>query len=81
MQTGYTKKKSNEIVEILLQIIKEALISGEDVKITNFGKFCVRKKKERKGRNPTTGEEVMVTPRRVVTFKWSGKLREKIDRE
>ena len=80
-QIGVTKTKSTEIIQILLENIKEALESGEDVLISNFGKFCVKEKRGRPGRNPSTGEEAMVTPRRVVTFSWSGTLREKIDRE
>jgi integration host factor subunit alpha len=55
------------------------LESGEDVLISGFGKFQVRKKRERRGRNPATGEDLMLAPRRVVTFKGSGKLREKIN--
>ena len=75
-QTGFSKNKSLEIVENLLEIIKSTLASGEDVLISNFGKFCVREKKERKGRNPATGDAMMLAPRKVVTFKFSGKLRE-----
>jgi integration host factor subunit alpha len=52
---------------------------GEDVLISGFGKFCVKKKKERRGRNPATGEDMILAPRRVVTFKWSGRLRQKIN--
>ena len=80
-QTGYTKKKSAELVAILLENIKEALASGEDVLISNFGKFCVKEKRERPGRNLITGDDVMITPRRVLTFKCSGKLRKKINRK
>jgi len=55
------------------------LESGEDVLVSGFCKFCVKEKKERKGRNPATGEDMMLEPRRVVTFKCSGKLRDKIN--
>jgi integration host factor subunit alpha len=79
-QTGYPKYKSSEIVEILLELIKNSLESGEDVLISRFGKFCVKEKGERRGRNPATGEDMMVAPRRVVTFRWSGNLKGKIDR-
>ena len=79
-QTGFPKNKSLEVVETLLEIIKRTLTSGEDVLVSGFGKFNVRKKKERKGRNPATGEAMMLEPRRVVTFKCSGKLREEINR-
>ena len=76
-QNGYTKKKSIETVEAILEIIKKTLETGEDVLISGFGKFCVKEKKERRGRNPATDETMMLAQRRVVTFKCSGKLREK----
>jgi integration host factor subunit alpha len=75
----FQKKRSIEIIETLLEIIKSKLESGEDVMISGFGKFRVRAKKERKGRNPATGEDMMLAPRRVVTFKCSGQLRDKIN--
>ena len=78
-QTGFSKNKSLEIVENLLEIIKRTLASGEDVLISNFGTFRVRHKKERKGRNPATGDAMMLAPRKVVTFKSSGKLRDRIN--
>jgi len=78
-QTGFTKNRSSEIVEILLEIIKSTLESGEDVLISNFGKFCVKQKDERRGRNPATGDEMMLAPRKVVTFNCSGKLRDRIN--
>ena len=68
-----------KLSNLLLELIKKALESGEDVMISSFGKFCVKKKKERRGRNPATGEEMMLRPRKVVTFKWSGKLKDKIN--
>ncbi len=76
---GLHRKKSSEIFEALLGIIKKTLANGEDVLISGFGKFCVKEKKERKGRNPATGEDMMLAPRKVVTFKCSGKLRDKIN--
>jgi integration host factor subunit alpha len=76
---GLTKNKSSEIVETCLEIIKSELESGEDVLISGFGKFCVKEKKERKGRNPATGDAMMLAPRRVVTFKCSGKLKDMIN--
>jgi integration host factor subunit alpha len=78
-QTGFTKNRSSELVETLLEIIKRTLASGEDVLISNFGKFCVKQKQVRKGRNPATGEDLMLAPRKVVTFKCSGKLRDRIN--
>jgi len=78
-QTGFSKNRSLEIVETLLEIIKRTLASGEDVLASGFGKFCVKEKKERKGRNPATGDAMMLEPRKVVTFKCSGKLREMVN--
>jgi integration host factor subunit alpha len=78
-QTGFPKTRSLEIVETLLAIIKRTLASGEDVLVSGFGKFNVREKNERKGRNPATGEDMMLAPRKVVTFKCSGKLRDRIN--
>jgi len=76
---GYKRKKSIETVESILELIKRSLESGEDVLISGFGKFCVKEKAERKGRNPATGKDMMLAPRKVVTFKWSGKLKEKLN--
>jgi integration host factor subunit alpha len=77
-QVGFPKNHSSEILETLLEIIKKALESGDHVMISNFGKFCVKEKNARKGRNPATGETMMLKPRRVVTFRWSSKLRERL---
>jgi integration host factor subunit alpha len=76
---GFPQKKSTELVEQLIEIIKSTLASGEDVLVSGFGKFCVNDKKERKGRNPATGDSMMLRPRKVVTFKCSGKLRRRIN--
>jgi integration host factor subunit alpha len=78
-QTGFPKNRSSEIVETLLEVIKSTLASGEDVLVSGFGKFRVKDKQERKGRNPATGEDMMLAPRKVVTFNCSGKLRERIN--
>ena len=80
-KNGYSREKSTEIVETLLEIIKHALESREDVLISGFGKFQVKDKKERIGRNPATGEDKILPARRVVTFKCSGRLRDRINRE
>jgi integration host factor subunit alpha len=66
---GIPKKEATDIVEMVLRTIKEALRKGETVKVAGFGNFVVRSKRERKGRNPKTGEEIGITPRKVVTFK------------
>jgi integration host factor subunit alpha len=76
---GLTKKKSVEVIESLLEIVKRSLESSEDVLISGFGKFCVKNKATRRGRNPATGKDMILRGRRVVTFKCSGKLRNKID--
>jgi integration host factor subunit alpha len=78
-ELGLTRKKSAEVLETLLEIIKRTLGNGEDVLISGFGKFCVNGKNARRGRNPATGDEMMLDPRKVVTFKCSGKLREKLN--
>ena len=73
------RQKSVQVVESLTEIIKHTLESGEDVLISGFGKFSVRDKSKRKGRNPQTGEDAILRERRVVTFKTSPALREKIN--
>ena len=79
-EMGWPDKQAIEAVEALLEIIKFTLESGEDVLVSGFGKFRVREKRERKGRNPATGKDMMLRSRKVVTFKCSGKLRETINR-
>jgi integration host factor subunit alpha len=76
---GYPRDQSQELVETLLELIKTELTAGKDVLISGFGKFCVKEKNERRGRNPATGDSMMLRPRRVVTFKCSGQLRAKIN--
>jgi integration host factor subunit alpha len=78
-QLGLPKNKSTEVVDQLIETIKSTLASGDDVLVSGFGKFCVNDKKERRGRNPATGDSMMLKPRRVVTFKCSGKLRRKVN--
>ena len=78
-QIGLPKKECTEIFENLLEIIKSTLESDEDVLISGFGKFSVKTKGERRGRNPATGDDLMLEPRRVVTFKCSGKLRKTLN--
>ena len=75
----FPKNKSTEVIEGLIEIIKRTLENGEDVLISGFGKFCVKNKRERRGRNPATGQDLILDKRKVVTFKCSGKLREKIN--
>ncbi len=79
VKNGFSRNQSVETLETLLEIIKRTVESGEDVLLSGFGKFCVRLKKERKGRNPATGEDKMLKPRKVVTFRCSSKLKDKIN--
>lgn len=78
-QNGYPKNQSYDMIENLLEIIKRTLEAGEDVLVSSFGKFCIKEKRQRRGRNPSTGENMTMAPRKVVTFKCSGKLRDKIN--
>lgn len=78
-QTGMTKNKAAEAVDSILEIIKKTLASGDDVLISGFGKFQIKEKGERRGRNPATGGDLILRPRRVVTFKVSGKLRKRVN--
>ena len=78
-ELGFTKKKSVDIIEALLEIIKGTLEKSQDVLISGFGKFCVKNKSHRRGRNPDTGQDLILRERRVITFKCSGKLRSKIN--
>jgi integration host factor subunit alpha len=80
-ELGFTKKKSVEVIESLLEIIKSNLESGDDVLVSGFGKFCVKNKQQRRGRNPATGSDLILRERKVVTFKCSGKLRARINGE
>jgi integration host factor subunit alpha len=78
-RNGFTRKYSIETVEILLELIKQSLASGDDVLISGFGKLCVKKKAERRGCNPSTGADMMLKPRKAVTFQCAGNLREKLN--
>lgn len=68
-KVGVSKKEASDIVELILNLLKSVLQKGESVKIAGFGNFVVRSKGARKGRNPRTGQEIGITPRRVVTFR------------
>ena len=78
-QIGLSKTKSAQVVDSLLEIIKKTLENGEDILISRFGKFSVKEKNDRRGRNPQTRKDLMLESRRVVTFKCSGVLRDKIN--
>ncbi len=76
---GYGKKESVDIIETLLDIIKNTLADGNDLLVSGFGKFCIKNKNKRRGRNPATGADLILKERKVVTFKCSGKLRDKVN--
>ncbi len=78
-KVGLPQKESQEIVEILLDTIKDALVEGESVKIPEFGTFNVSQKSARKGRNPQTGEDLTISPRRVISFMASNRLKTKLE--
>lgn len=78
-RVGFSKRESAEVVELVFEIIKETLERSENVKISGFGSFMVRQKKQRRGRNPQTGEEIIISPRRVLTFKPSQVLKKAIN--
>ena len=78
-QVGLSKAMSRDVVEQLAEIIKDTLSKGEDVLISGFGKFVVRNKAARRGRNPQTTEDLQLRARRVVVFKTSGVLRDKMN--
>ena len=81
IKLGLPKSKSVKLVESLLETIKMKLEQGEDVLISRFGKFCVKNKKARRGRNPATGDDLMLDSKRIVTFKCSPVLRDKVNGE
>ena len=78
---GFSSKESTEIVDQIFSILKESLEGGEKIKISGFGNFVVRQKRPRKGRNPKTGEEMVISGRRVVTFKPSTVLRKALNKK
>ena len=77
--TGLEKQEATQVTETLLEIIKKSLESGESVLISGFGKFEVKEKNARRGRNPQTGDDLLLGARRVVTFSCSGLLRDKLN--
>ena len=79
-KNGWSRTESSEYVESVLGILKGALSSGEDIMISGFGKFSVKEKRERRGRNPATGEDLTLRSGKVVTFKCSGRLRDHINK-
>jgi len=78
-QGGLSKDESADLLESLLGLMKSTLASGEDILISGFGKFCVKEKRERRGRNPHTGNALILGPRRIVSFRPSTTLKNKIN--
>ena len=76
---GFPKAKSAGLVESVFEIMKTRLENGEDILISGFGKFCIKGKRDRRGRNPWTGEDMMLGSRRIVTFKCSGALKDRLN--
>ncbi len=79
LKIGFNRKKSIQMLENLLEIMKKTLEDGDDVLISGFGKFCVKEKRERRGRNPATGDDLILDKRKVVTFNCSSVLRDKFN--
>ncbi|MBL4750838.1 MAG: integration host factor subunit alpha [Amylibacter sp.] len=77
-EVGLSRNESSELVEAVLDHVSDALVGGENVKISSFGTFSLRDKKARVGRNPKTGEEVPITPRRVLTFRPSHLMKDRV---
>ena len=78
-QAGFSKQKSRTTVETVFELVKKALESGDDVLVSGFGKFIVREKASRRGRNPKTGQDLTLDPRRVITFKCSPVMRDRVN--
>lgn len=77
-EVGLSRNESAQLVERVLELMSEALVSGEQVKVSSFGTFSVRSKTARIGRNPKTGEEVPISPRRVLTFRPSHLMKDRV---
>lgn len=78
-ELGLNKREAKELVELFFEEIRDALVKGEDVKLSGFGNFTLRHKDQRPGRNPKTGEEIPISARRVVTFRPGQKLKSRVE--
>lgn len=78
---GITKRESADLVESFFELVRQQLEEGESVKLSGFGNFDIREKRSRRGRNPKTGEEIEITARKVLTFKPSQLLKQKVNKE
>ncbi|MCL5024233.1 MAG: integration host factor subunit alpha [Nitrospirae bacterium] len=79
-KVGLSKIESQNIIEMIFDTIKATLVEGESVKVSGFGTFNVKKKNARRGRNPKTGDELQITPRRVITFRASNHFKDMIEK-
>ena len=79
-KVGLSKIESQNIIELIFETVKQTLVEGESVKVSGFGTFNVKKKNARRGRNPKTGEELQITPRRVITFRASNHFKDLIEK-
>jgi integration host factor subunit alpha len=79
-KVGLSKIESQNIIELIFDTVKQTLIEGESVKVSGFGTFNVKKKNARRGRNPKTGQELQITPRRVITFRASNHFKDLIEK-
>ncbi len=80
-KTGLNRREAKQLVELFFEEISQALIAGDQVKLSGFGNFELRDKRQRPGRNPNTGEEIPITARRVVTFRAGQKFRQRVEQE
>jgi len=79
-KVGLSKIESQNIIELIFDTVKQTLVEGESVKVSGFGTFNVKKKNARRGRNPKTGQELQITPRRVITFRASNHFKDLIEK-
>ena len=80
-KVGFSKKESAELVEMVFDIIKSTLAKGDKIKLAGFGNFVVKEKADRRGRNPQTGDEIIISARKILTFKPSQVLKASINKE
>lgn len=78
-ELGLNKREAKDFVEMFFQELSDALVKGEEIKLSGFGNFSLRDKRQRPGRNPKTGEEIPITARRVVTFRPGQKLKARVE--
>ncbi len=79
-KVGLSKIESQNLIELIFDTVKQTLVEGESVKVSGFGTFNVKKKNARRGRNPKTGQELQITPRRVITFRASNHFKDLVEK-